>query len=162
MPLFRHRIIPVTLIALFFATGGCSSFLESIHIGQKKRKDRGAVHFSMDIPQNCNETRGIKQKKVIKADSMEQLERHYRLTFHVWFQDGISPELYGTLYYQNRQENKYCMALPDGQFAVFSDSRVGRKPNISHEVCYPIKDCLNNPGFLSAAPERESYEQRNP
>jgi tRNA U34 5-methylaminomethyl-2-thiouridine-forming methyltransferase MnmC len=85
---------------------------------------------------------------------MEQLQKHYRLTFHVWFQDGISPELYGTLYYQNRRENKYCMALPDGNFAVFADSRVGRKPNISHEVCYPIKDCLNNPGFLSAAPGR--------
>ncbi len=119
-------------------------------VTNNKLRSVGTVTFFKDIPASCNTTRGLTQKKVQAGRSHRELEKHYGLTFHIWFQDGISPELFGTMYYQNRTENKYCMALPDGSFAVFSDSRVGERPNLSHEVCYPIKDCRNNPGFLSA------------
>lgn len=151
--------IPTVALTLFLTMDGCAYSMDSVITGRKGRKDRGVVLFYSEIPTNCQQTRGIKQKEVIKAHSMGELEQHYHLTFHVWFQDGISPELYGTLYYQNSQENKYCMALPDGRFAVFADSRVGRKPNISHEVCYPIKDCINNPDFLSAVPGVENHNR---
>ncbi|MCR9144153.1 MAG: hypothetical protein NXI24_18035 [bacterium] len=122
------------MLTLFFSVApGCSSFLG--------RETRGAVTFYNDIPDQCNTTRGLKQKTVIRATSESQLRSHYGLTFLVRFQDGVSPPVYGTLYYQNEDLNRYCMATPGGRFAVFANSRVNGVDNIVQEVCYPIKDC---------------------
>lgn len=113
--------------------------------------ETGVVEYYSNIPEECNTVRGLTQSVVKQVDSEQQLVDHYGLSFHVWFQDGVSPELFGALYYQNRNEGKYCMALPDGEFAVFYDSMIGHKPNVSHEVCYPLKDCRYNPFQFSQA-----------
>lgn len=106
-------------------------------------KKYGVVRLYNDIPGSCNSTRGIKQKVVKKVFSEEEMRQHYGLTFLVYFNDRKSPPLYGVLYYQNRKENKYCMAMPDGKFAVFKDRAVDQyKRNIVHEVCYPLRECI--------------------
>ncbi len=121
----------VCLLALL--AGSCALFTG--------RSEKGAVTFHRGIPDNCDTTRGLKQKVVKRVTSEEELRRHYGLTFLVQFQDGVSPRLYGTLYHQNEDANFYCMALPDGRFATFSDSKVGDRNNVSQEVCFPIKEC---------------------
>ena len=103
---------------------------------------RGAVTFYDNIPPPCQTVRGLKQKKVIQVYSEEQLRKHYGLSFRVRFNDGVSPQLYGVLYYQNKKQNLYCMALPDGRFAMFRDSRIDRhRTNMIQELCYPIQEC---------------------
>ncbi len=131
-PLFRITF-PTVLLAWLLLSASCSTFFG--------RKTQGAVTFYSDIPGQCNTTRGLKQKTVIRATSEQQLRSHYGLTFLVRFQDGVSPPIYGTLYYQNEDLNRYCMATPDGQFAVFANSKVNGFDNIVQEVCFPIKDC---------------------
>lgn len=104
-------------------------------------KTVGAVAYFAEIPARCNTVRGIKQKVIRRVRSEQELRDHYGLTFLVRFNDGVSPPLYGSMYYQNRDENRYCMALVDGGFAVFSDRKVGIKRNVIQEVCYPIQVC---------------------
>lgn len=85
---------------------------------------------------------GLKQTVVKRVTSEEELVKHYGITFRVRFQDRVSPDLYGALYYQNQTENKYCMALPDGRFAIFADRQLAENTmNVSQEVCYPIMRC---------------------
>ena len=104
-------------------------------------KKTGVVNFHDEIPLICDEGRGLKQKKVIAVHSENQMREHYGLTFKIRFQDGVSPRLYGALYYQNPKKNLYCMSLPNGRFASFSDSKIGRLRNIVQELCYPIQEC---------------------
>lgn len=130
--LFAGRWV-VLITAVLAGALACSSFFG--------RSTQGAVTFYRSIPDICNTTRGLKQKTVIRATSEEQLRSHYGLTFLVRFQDGISPPVYGTLYYQNQDQNRYCMATPDGRFAVFANSQVNGIDNIVQEVCFPLKDC---------------------
>lgn len=102
----------------------------------------GVVSFFSSVPAGCTEANAIKQKKVKSVSSQSELESHYKITMLVRFQDNVSPSLYGTLYYQNREKNLYCMALPDGRFAAFSDSQVSaNRKNMIQEVCYPIQKC---------------------
>jgi len=102
----------------------------------------GAVTFHNDIPADCATVQGLKQSTVKRVKSEEELIKHYGITFRVRFQDKVSPDLYGALYYQNPGENKYCMALPDGRFAIFADKKLGENTmNVSQEVCYPILKC---------------------
>lgn len=123
-----------TLIALLISV----AILRCSATGER----RSAVRFYDNIPPECASTRGIKQNTVLRVTSEEDLRRHYGITFRVFFNDGISPEIYGTLYYQNRDENRYCVAMPDGRFAIFADSRIGEhRRNVVHEVCYPIHEC---------------------
>ena len=117
-------------------------FISSCSIFVKKPKMQGAVQFYSEIPEQCGTARGIRQKTIEKITSENQMRSHYGLTFLVRFNDGISPVLYGVLYYQNSSENKYCMAVNDGTFAVFSDSQIDEhRKNIIHEICYPLNDC---------------------
>lgn len=103
---------------------------------------RGVVRYHTDIPADCPTTSGIKQSVVRRVSSEGELRKHYGLTFKVHFNDGVSPTLYGTLYYQNRDRNLYCMALPDGRFASFEDSQVSEhRRNVMQEICFPIQDC---------------------
>ena len=136
-PLFSRavagRLLALLLLMLLVPGSACLSFFG--------RKTQGAVTFYGDIPDQCNQTRGLKQKVVIRATSEDELRSHYGLTFLVRFQDGVSPPVYGTLYYQNEDLNRYCMATPDGRFAVFANSQVNGYDNIVQEVCYPIKEC---------------------
>ena len=100
------------------------------------------VTYYNDVPQNCSEIKGLKQTVVRRVTSEKELIRHYGMTFRVRFQDKVTPELYGALYYQDAKENKYCMALPDGRFAVFHDSQLAEHTmNAAQEVCYPIMAC---------------------
>ncbi len=104
------------------------------------------MQFYDTIPPHCNTTAGLKQKVVRPVYSERELIQHYGLSFRVYFNDNVSPYLYGALYYQNRKQNLYCMALTDGRFAVFSDSQIDEhKRNMIHEVCYPFKDCSRQP-----------------
>ncbi len=117
--------------------------LSSCHSWPFSRSERSVVRYYDSIPRECDTTQGIRQKQVIQASSDQELKDHYGLTFLVWFNDGISPVLYGTLYYQSEKRNLYCMALPDGRFAVFHDRQIDRhRRNVVHEVCYPIKECV--------------------
>lgn len=103
---------------------------------------RGVVRYHTDIPTDCRTTSGIKQPVVRRVSSEAELRKHYGLTFKVHFNDGVSPTLYGTLYYQNKDRNLYCMALPDGRFASFEDSQVSEhRRNVMQEICFPIQDC---------------------
>ena len=114
--------------------GGCLSFIF--------RPSRGVVTSYSGIPSSCTTTLGLKQKVVKQAQSEDELIRHYGLTFLVRFQDGESPALYGTVYHQDPDANKYCMALPDGRFATYTQSKIGVKDNMYQEICYPLRDCL--------------------
>ena len=73
--------------------------------------------------------------------SEQELIKHYGISFLIRFRDQASPQLYGALYYLDQEQNLYCMALPDGRFAVFSNSRIGGKDNIIQEICHPLKKC---------------------
>ncbi len=126
--------ILVSLLAAVLLGASCATFF-----GNRK----GAVRYYSGIPSQCSTTRGLKQREVIRAQSEAQLREHYGLTFLITFNDGVSPPVYGSLYYNSPEQNLYCMALPDGRFAVFSDSEVGARRNMMQEVCYPIKDCLS-------------------
>lgn len=130
---FQRPLFLTVLAVLVAALSACSSFFG--------RETVGAVRFQNSIPDECNVTRGLKQKKVIRATSENQLRSHYGLTFLVRFQDGVSPPVYGTLYYQNKDLNRYCMATPDGRFAIFANSQINGEDNIIQEVCYPLKEC---------------------
>ena len=105
------------------------------------RGGRSVVTFYNTIPPLCNTVRGLKQKKIIPVHNEKQLRKHYGLTFRIRFNDKVSPTLYGALYYQDDANNLYCMALPNGRFALFRDSKIGRRKNIIQEVCYPIQEC---------------------
>ena len=103
----------------------------------------GVVRIYSDIPRSCRTTRGLKQQVVKKVTSEEEMRKHYGLTFLVHFNDNVSPPLYGVLYHQNKKKNKFCMALPNGEFAVFKDRQIDEhKRNIVHEVCYPLRECI--------------------
>ena len=130
---FSRLFFTLALVTVLIGAAACSSFFG--------RKTQGAVTYYNDIPELCNTTRGLKQKTVIRASSEDQLRAHYGLTFLIRFQDGVSPPVYGTLYYQNQDLNRYCMATPDGRFAVFANSQVNGTDNIVQEVCDPLKDC---------------------
>ncbi len=135
-----RKTLPVTG-ALVLLTSACSL------LPSREASDNptGVIRYYSNIPAGCNTTRGLKQSTVKQVRSEAELRSHYGLTFNVWFNDRETESLYGSLYYQNAEENKYCMALPDGRFAVFSDRAVGQyKRNIAHEVCYPIKDCFSD------------------
>lgn len=109
---------------------------------ERQTQPVGAVTFHNDIPPDCAVVQGLKQTVVKRVTSEQDLIKHYGITFRVRFQDQVSPELYGALYYQNLTENKYCMALPDGRFAVFGDKKLAENSmNVSQEVCYPILKC---------------------
>lgn len=109
---------------------------------RSSRNRSGVVEFRNEIPAECNITMGLKQKSVRAVYSERELIQHYGLSFQVHFNDRISPDLYGALYYQNPESNLYCMALPDGRFAVFQDSQIDEhRRNVIQELCYPIKDC---------------------
>ncbi len=118
------------LIGCFFAT--CAWF---------NHKQQGVIYFHDNIPSICNTSHGLKQKKIIPVYSEKQLRDHYGLTFEIRFRDHKSPRLYGALYYQDPKKNLYCMALPNGRFASFSDSKIGNGRNLIQELCYPIKEC---------------------
>ncbi|MCB1326068.1 MAG: hypothetical protein KDK35_12600 [Leptospiraceae bacterium] len=135
---FRLTFRLLASTTLLFFSALCSLF--------QRQTTRGAVTFYDSIPAQCNTTRGLRQQEVRVVHSESELREHYGLTFIVRFNDGVSPALYGTLYYQDQSLNRYCMALPDGRFAVFSDSSIDAETNnFVQEVCYPIKDCLQDP-----------------
>jgi hypothetical protein len=117
---------------------GCAGASCAIFTGKKQQ---GAVTYYSSIPDLCSTTRGLKQKTVVRASTENELRSHYGLTFLIRFQDGVTRPVYGTLYYQNEDLNRYCMATPDGRFAVFSNSQVNGLDNIIQEICFPIKDC---------------------
>jgi len=128
------RILLATATTLIFV--GCSALESPV------KPSTGVVSFQKSIPSQCSTGIGLKQKVVRQVFSEKALIDHYGLTMLVRFNDKISPELYGTLYYQNPAENRYCMALPDGRFAMFSDSQIDtNKRNVIQEVCYPFSDC---------------------
>lgn len=106
---------------------------------------QGAVRYYSNIPSQCSVTRGLRQKEVARVTSEQQMRDHYGLTFLITFNDGKSPALYGAMYYQSQEENRYCVALPDGRFAVVEDSLIGSRRNMMQEVCFPIKDCFEAP-----------------
>lgn len=109
---------------------------------QPTQTSKGAVKFYADVPPECNTIKGLKATTVKRVTSEKALIDHYGLTFRIRFQDKISPELYGALYYQDEKENKYCMALPDGRFAIFEDSKVDvNKNNVMQDLCHPIMSC---------------------
>lgn len=117
-------------------------FFSACSLFQPRIEEDGAVTFHRSVPEFCNEVRGLNASEVRSARSEQALIDHYGMTFMVRFNDGISPQLYGTLYYQNRDENLYCMALPDGRFASFSDSRIDEfKTNVIQEICHPLNSC---------------------
>ena len=127
---FVKLIAPAALLLL----AGCKVERQNLPVG--------AVTFYNDVPAQCAVVQGLKQNVVKRVHSEQELIKHYGITFRVRFQDRVSPELYGALYYQNPSENKYCMALPDGRFAVFADKQLGENTmNVSQEVCYPILKC---------------------
>jgi hypothetical protein len=129
---------------MFLFIGMTASFSECGG-DQIKVNPTGVIKYYSHVPASCNTTRGLKQSLVKQVKSEKELRAHYGLTFRVWFNDRATESLYGSLYYQNAEQNKYCMALPDGRFAVFGDKPVGpHKKNIAHEVCYPIKDCFSD------------------
>jgi len=116
--------------------------ISSCSLFSPETKVPATIRFYDTIPPECSKTRGIKQNEVRRVTSEQELRSHYGITFHVYFNDRKSPDLYGSLYYQDRTENKYCMALPDGRFAVFHDRMIDEhKHNVVHEVCYPIQEC---------------------
>ncbi len=129
-----RRALWLLLIAAAFFVSGCN-------LSTARPIRQGAVLFYNDIPDECRTTRGLRQPVVRRVTSEKELKSHYGMTFKVHFNDKISPALYGTLYYQNEKENIYCMALPDGRFAVFSDSGPGNASNVIQDVCYPIQEC---------------------
>ena len=133
------RILTTLLIAtISILIAQCNLFLKK----PDEKKSTGTVTYLPNIPSNCTTTTGIKQKIVKKVTSEAELRKHYGLTFKVRFNDQVSPTLYGALYYQDKNQNLYCMALPDGRFAVFHDSQISEnRKNIIQEVCYPLSDC---------------------
>ncbi|MBX7057954.1 MAG: hypothetical protein K1X75_07795 [Leptospirales bacterium] len=128
----RTWIASLLIVAASALAGGCAFILSERH---------GAVRIYSSIPSQCSTTRGLKQSRVIAVQSENELREHYGLTFLVSFNDGVTPPVYGALYYNDPAENLYCMALADGRFAVFSDSAVGPRRNVMQEICYPIKEC---------------------
>ncbi len=124
----------ILLIVLIQFEGTCS---------KRKKNPTGpsVVHFHKEIPKFCSTTMGLKQKKVIPVFSEKEMQEHYGITFLVRFNDDNSDSLYGVLYYQNQRKNIYCMALPNGTFASFSDSSIGQRKNIIQEICYPLHEC---------------------
>ncbi|MCE9598003.1 MAG: hypothetical protein K8S54_08545 [Spirochaetia bacterium] len=117
-------------------------FAVSCGFFQPTQRSKGAVKFYPDIPPDCNTTKGLKVTTVKRVTSEKDLIEHYGLTFRITFQDKISPDLYGALYYQDEKENKYCMALPDGRFATFEDSKLApNKNNVMQDLCHPIVSC---------------------
>ncbi|MFN3604951.1 MAG: hypothetical protein ACK4UJ_09605 [Leptonema sp. (in: bacteria)] len=102
----------------------------------------GAVEIYEHIPERCKHTKGLKQKKVILAKTEKELIEHYGITFLIYFNDGVSPILYGTLYHFDPENNLYCLALPNGKIALFRDKQIDfYRNNIIQEICYPIKPC---------------------
>lgn len=141
LPMTRLFLIPLIATILSFS---CSPSPDRVG-------NSGVVRYYDSIPSECNEIRGLRQKELKQVKTEQELRNHYGMTFHVWFNDGITEELYGALYYQNREENLYCMALPDGSFAVFEDSQITNfRKNVAHEICYPLRECLKE------APETSS------
>ncbi|MCB1322668.1 MAG: hypothetical protein KDK34_20580 [Leptospiraceae bacterium] len=134
--LARRLVIYALCIALFSVSIACASFFG--------RKQQGVVTFYNGIPELCPQIDMLRQKDLKPVHSVDELKRHYGLTFFISFKDGISPSLYGTLYHHDREKLQYCMVLPDGQFAVIQDSVQGDRFNMQQEVCYPIKDCLDD------------------
>lgn len=111
----------------------------------------GVVEIYDYIPKQCKETKGLKQKKVILAKSEEELINHYGITFLVYFNDQVSPILYGSLYYFDPDNNLYCMSLPNEKIAVFRDKKIDQyRNNIIQEICYPIRPCeiYDNKNFI--------------
>lgn len=130
--------LPAFLFLLLFSFSHVASCL------CLRPKKQGVVLFHDEIPIFCNRGRGLKQKKIIPVYSEKELRQHYGLSFQIRFNDGLSPRLYGALYYQNRKKNLYCMALPNGRFASFSDSKVKHRrnaQNVIQELCYPLQEC---------------------
>ena len=107
----------------------------------KKKKGPSVVTISNHIPKVCNTSLGLKQKIIKAVYNEKEMREHYGITFLVRFNDEFSEDLYGVLYYQNEKKNLYCMALADGKFAIFSNSKIGNGNNIIQEICYPIKEC---------------------
>lgn len=139
MPL-PSRLLLILLTVAFFACGRPVQPPPPDYTREPVRTV-GAVQFFAAVPAVCPATRGIKQKTVRRVTTEQELRDHYGLTFAVRFNDGVSPTLYGSIYYQNRAENRYCMALVNGSFAVFADRKIGVKRNVIQEVCYPIQPC---------------------
>ncbi len=129
-----QKYFHIFLTGIFFLKIFCTTIL--------RPKKIGVVYFHDTVPAQCKVTRGIKQKKVIPVYSENELRKHYDLTFQIRFNDEKSPRLYGSLYYQDREKNLYCLALPNGRFATFSDSKIDiYRHNIIQELCYPIQEC---------------------
>ncbi len=138
-----QRAVPaLCLILTIGACGGGGVKKPAVDYLRSPVKTIGAVDFFGEVPALCNRTRGIKQQTVRRVTNEQELRAHYGLTFVVRFNDGISPPLYGSMYYQNQNENRYCMALTSGHFAMFSDRPIGIKRNLIQEVCYPIQECF--------------------
>lgn len=137
-----NRIFPISEVLFLFTGIVLSSVLSHCGMIRPPENRSGVVRFTKEIPTECNTTTGLKQKVVRAVYSERELIQHYGLSFQVHFNDKKSPDLYGALYYQNRDTNLYCMALPDGRFAIFMDSQIDEhRRNVIHEVCYPLKDC---------------------
>lgn len=130
----------------FFYTIVCSILLSGLgqctFIAEMFSKKHGVVTFYNSIPSKCPKSRGLKQKVIKPVYSHSEMINHYGISFLIRFQDKISPDLYGVLYHQNKDKNLYCMALPDGRFALFHDQIINSKSNIIQEICYPLKNCL--------------------
>lgn len=136
----RSMKYPALLVLCLSLFSACAS---SSRPGYTEPEDvEGAVSFYDSVPEQCNEVRGLKQNSVKGGDSEKELIEHYGITFLVRFQDQKSPQLYGTLYYQNPRENLYCMALTDGRFASWGDREIDvNRRNFIQEVCYPLQSC---------------------
>ncbi|MCB1173796.1 MAG: hypothetical protein KDK39_09535 [Leptospiraceae bacterium] len=130
------RILALLLLLVMGHGFAACTVLKNLFSNQQ-----GVVTFYNGIPDECPQSRGLKQKVIKSVHSEAELEAHYGLTFLIHFQDGVSPDLYGTLYHQNKAANIYCMALPDGRFARFGNSKVNGKDNMVQEICKPIKHC---------------------
>ena len=133
---YRNLFKIIFIIIIFFLFN--ITFLNS---KTKKKKGPSVVTISNQIPKVCNTSLGLKQKIIKAVYNEKEMREHYGITFLVRFNDEYSEDLYGVLYYQNEKKNLFCMALADGKFAIFSNSKIGNGNNIIQEICYPIKEC---------------------
>ena len=135
---FRLQKSKVAVSVSIFTVSLVSSCVTQI----EKPPQDSIVQFYTNVPETCSSVNVLKQKNLKRVSSEDELIKHYGLTFLVRFNDGKTRPIYGTLYYSSSEENKYCMVLPDGNFAVIKDKQIDQyRKNVIQEVCYPIQEC---------------------